>query len=129
MTPEDVKDEYYWESVEQLLDEAKKVRYIDVEYNGKKIKIAWKEIIEAVDLDVDIPDKTYADMDNKEKQDFNLKILEAEALARIKEAGECADCFNHNKIDKDLWAKFPSRLKALIINELFQVNKTLEKRF
>jgi hypothetical protein len=123
------EEKYYWESIEQLLDEAKKVHILEIEYNDKNFKLAWKEIMESTDLDMDIPDKSYSEMNIKEKQDFNMKILEAEALARIKEAGEVEGCFNKNKIDKMMWSKFPSRLKALVINELFQVNKALEKRF
>ena len=123
------EEKQYWESIEQLLDEAKKVRTLDVDYNEKTFKIAWKEILESADLEIDVPEKPYSDMNAKEKQDFNMKILEAEALARIKEAGEQVGCFNNNKIDKEMWSKLPSRLKAQIINELFQVNKILEKRF
>jgi hypothetical protein len=112
------EEKYYWESIEQLLDEAKKVHILEIEYNDKNFKLAWKEIMESTDLDMDIPDKSYSEMNIKEKQDFN-----------IKEAGEVEGCFNKNKIDKMMWSKFPSRLKALVINELFQVNKALEKRF
>lgn len=123
------EQEEYWTSTEQLLEEANRIVPLEVEFKGKKIKMAWKEIAEGVEIDVEPATKTLDEMSPKEQMDFNLKILTAEALARIKSAGEQEGCFNKNVITKEIWNKFPQRLRGIILNEMFQITQTREKRF
>ena len=119
----------YWETIEQLLDEANRVVFLEVDYKGKKIKLAWKEIMEGTDIDIDPLDKSMEEMTPKEQVNFNVKILTAEALARIASAGEQVGCFNKNVITKEIWKKFPQRIQGMILNEMFQITKARESRF
>lgn len=121
--------EEYWTSTEQLLDEANRIVFLEVEFKDKKLKLAWKEISEGVELDIEPTTKSLEEMTPKEQMDFNLKILTAEALARIKSAGEQEGCFNKNVITKEIWNKFPQRLRGLILDGMFQITQMREKRF
>lgn len=119
----------YWTTTDELLDEANRTVFIEVDYNGKLIRLAWKEISEGVELDVELPDKPIEEMNKDEQAKYNMLILGAEALARIMSAGEQEGCFNKNVITKDIWDKFPPRIRALILNEMFQLTKVREERF
>jgi hypothetical protein len=123
------KQEEYWNSVEQLLDEANRIVFIEVEFNKKKIRLAWKEITEATELDIgDIP-KPFDNMTPSEQLKFNSAVLTAEALARIKAAGEQEGCFNKNVITKDIWEKLPQRVRVQILDKMFQLTQAREQRF
>jgi len=122
------KDEY-WVSTEQLLDEANKIVPLEIEYNKKKLKLAWKEILESTELDIEPMEKSFDEMTPKEQVDYNIKLLTSEALARIKTAGEQEGCFNKNVITKEIWMKIPQRLRGMILNEMFQITKVREQRF
>jgi hypothetical protein len=119
----------YWITTEELLDEANRIVFIEVEFKSKKIKLAWKEIIESADLEIEPVTKSFDEMTPAEQTDFNLKILTAEALARIKAAGEQEGCFNKNVITKEVWNKIPQRIRGMILNEMFQITKVREQRF
>jgi hypothetical protein len=122
-------EQKYWVSTEQLLDEANRIVFLEVEFNKKILKLAWKEIIESAELDIDEIPKPFDEMTPKEQVDFNMKILTAEALARIKAAGEQEDCFNKNVITRETWEKLPQRIRGQILNKMFQITTEREKRF
>jgi len=117
-----------WKTVDELLEELERVKYASAEYMGKTIKFAWKEVPDTVNLDVKF-EKTFSDMTENEKSDANFKLMEAETFARIQAAGPQPDCFQGNVITLEVWAKIPKRLKALLISDMFNLMKALEKRF
>lgn len=123
------EEKQYWESTEQLLDEVNRIVFIEVDYKGKKIKLAWKEIMEGVELDIDPSLKPMGEMTPAEQLDFNVKILTAEAIARIKSAGVQEGCLNKNVVTREIWNKFPQRIQGMIINEMFQLIQVREKLF
>lgn len=125
---ESAEEETKWTSIEQLLDEANAIHFIEPEYRGKKARLAWKEIPEGKELDLDIS-RSFEDMTPKERMKFQSDLLEAEALARIEEAGKQDGCLNDNIMDKVTWSRFPQRLKTVIISEILELNKILERRF
>jgi hypothetical protein len=128
MKEEETTEDTEWTSIEQLLEEANAIHFIEPEYRGKKVRLAWKEIPEGKELDLDMS-RSFEDMTPKERMKFQSNLLEAEALARIEEAGRQEGCLNDNMMDKDTWGKFPQRLKTVIISDILELNKILERRF
>ena len=128
MPENDETENENWTSIEQLLEEANAIHFVEPEFRGKKLRVAWKEIPESRELDIDMP-KTFDEMTPKEKLAFQSKLLESEALARIQEAGRQDGCFNDNVLTRETWDKLPQRVRTLIVSEILEVNKILERRF
>lgn len=119
-----------WNSIDELLEETNAVHFVEVVYRNKTLRVAWKEAnVGSTEVQTLGETKPYEEMTPTEKADYNLKLLELEALARITAAGEQKDCFASNMITKDVWNKFPSRIRVQLMNEMFELSKNLEKRF
>jgi len=117
-----------WQTVEELLVEYEQTHFVSVSYMGRELKLAWKEISDIQGLDL-LADKPWAEMTSKEQEDFNLKVMDLETLARIERAGENPECFNNNKITKEIWEKLPKRVRVMVMNGIFRLTDNLEKRF
>ena len=118
-----------WTSIEQLLEEASAIHFVDAIYRGKTIRLAWKEITEGRELDLDASSTPYKDLTDKDKMKFNAKLLQAETLARIHEAGPNDACLNGNVVSKEDWYKLPEIVRSRIVNEVLEISKSLEDRF
>jgi len=119
-----------WNSIDELLVETNAVHFVESLYRGKTIRLAWKEAsVESTEANILSDGKTYDDMSPLERNDYNLKLLELETLARLTAAGKQDGCFADNMITKDIWDKLPSRVRVQLMNEIFELSKNFEKRF